>query len=81
MGITDIVGLDYFLIFLHQVNSIDKCLEIELNTCDRFLEEDCVYHGEIIINQGLYRKNSPLILGLTPYSNKTLENTTYFYFI
>ena len=26
------------------------CLEMDLNTCDRFLEEDCHYQGEIILN-------------------------------
>ena len=33
-----------------QKNAIDTCLEIDLNTCDRFLEEDCEYYGDVLVN-------------------------------
>ena len=32
-----------------QKNSIDICLEMDLNTCDRFLEEECIYHGDTLV--------------------------------
>jgi len=32
-------------------NSIDACLAVDLYTCDRFLEEDCVYTGEVILTK------------------------------
>merc|ERR1711971_735239 len=32
-------------------NPFDNCLGIELNTCDRFLEEECVYNGEVILSE------------------------------
>ena len=39
----------FFLNFIVQKNSIDRCLEVALDTCDRFLEEDCEYFGDVII--------------------------------
>ena len=27
------------------------CLEMDLNTCDKILEEECKFHGDIILNQ------------------------------
>ena len=35
---------------LMQKNPIDTCLELDLNTCDRFLEEDCEYYGDGLVN-------------------------------
>ena len=31
-----------------QEQSLDRCLETQLYTCDRFIQEDCSYHGDVI---------------------------------
>ena len=28
---------------------MDACLEVDLNTCDRFLEENCEYYGDVLL--------------------------------
>jgi len=32
-------------------NSIDACLAMDLYTCDRFMEEDCIYTGDVLLKQ------------------------------
>ena len=34
-----------------QENSIDACLAMDLYTCDRFMEEDCIYTGDVLLKQ------------------------------
>ena len=34
-----------------QENSIDACLAMDLYTCDIFMEEDCIYTGDVLLKQ------------------------------
>ena len=36
---------------IYQDNSIDACLAVDLYTCDRFMEEDCDYKGNVVLSQ------------------------------
>ena len=37
------------VLFTIQDNPLDTCLEVDLNTCDRFIDEDCEYYGDVLL--------------------------------